>query len=231
MNILIVEDEKRIAKLLEMHIRELLGARLGKLHSCSFLGEANNYLEKHPVDLLFLDLNLNGENGFELLKKYTALSFQTVIVSAYKDQALKAFEYGVLDFVPKPFSRSRLEKTFNLFLKGRSTLSKGLKYIAVKKKGRILSIPISDIFFIKVDGHYSELHTADHIYLCNKSLDALEKLLPIQFIRTHRSYLVKLDQVKEILRFPGSKYQLMLKNGLTLPLSRKGYKLLEEKII
>ncbi len=231
MNILIVEDEIRIAKLLENQIRELLGSKLKKLSHCQYLAEANNFINKYPLDLLFLDLNLKGENGFDLLQKFTALPFQTVIVSAYKDQAIEAFEFGVLDFIPKPFNKKRLQKTLDRLFHHSTDQGKGLKYIAVKKKGRIVSLPLSEILFIQADGHYTELHTASQYFICNKSMDSLEILLPKQFIRIHRSYLVDLNRIEEIQKFPGSKYQILLKNGKELPVSRKGFKLLDSRFI
>ena len=91
MKILIVEDEVRVSKLLEVMIREIWGSRLTRLHHCRFLGEANNFLSKYPIDLLFLDLNLKGESGFDLLQQFTAQSFHTVIVSALSGSGYRGF--------------------------------------------------------------------------------------------------------------------------------------------
>ena len=70
MKILIVEDEIRIAKLLEKQIRVVWAGHLTQIHHCRHLGEARNFLSKYPIDLLFLDLNLKGESGFQLLKEF-----------------------------------------------------------------------------------------------------------------------------------------------------------------
>ncbi len=66
-----------------------------------------------PIDVLFLDLNLNGKDGFDLLKTSVSGAFHVIIISAHTEQALKAFEYGVLDFVGKPFNKERLARALD----------------------------------------------------------------------------------------------------------------------
>ena len=72
------------------------------------LQQGLGFIKEQSIDLLFLDLNLNREDGYELLEEVAAESFHTIIVSAYKDRAIRAFEYGVLDFVAKPYTEERL---------------------------------------------------------------------------------------------------------------------------
>ena len=110
MNALIVEDERMAARRLERMLRGILGDSVEQITCLERVEEAECFLASTTIDVLLLDLNLNGEDGFELLKKATAGPFQTIIVSANTGQALRAFEYGVLDFVPKPVERSRLER-------------------------------------------------------------------------------------------------------------------------
>ncbi len=112
MRILIVEDETVIARRLERLVRQILGQQLVWLKRADCLAAARADLESFPIDLMFLDLNLHGKDGFGLLEHAVAGAFHTVIVSAHTNQALRAFEYGVLDFVAKPFDKERLEKTF-----------------------------------------------------------------------------------------------------------------------
>ena len=108
MNILIVEDESRIAKRIERMTRDIFGDTLQSLKHINTLHEALPFIENNSLDLVLLDLNLNGDNGFDLLTTAVSKSFHTIVISAYRDQAITAFEYGVLDFVPKPFNRERL---------------------------------------------------------------------------------------------------------------------------
>ena len=232
MKILIVEDEIRIAKLLERMVREIWAEKLTRLNHCNHLNDAEKFLAKHPVDLLFLDLNLNGQNGFDILKKLSARPFHTVIVSAYKEKAIEAFEYGVLDFIPKPFNRERLEKTFSRLIGHADQVKPMTRFISVKKSGRILPVPVKEIAFIQAKGHYTELNLQDNRKeLSDKSLEKLEVLLPFQFLRVHRSYLVNLDMVLEIKKYPGSKYHLLLKNEAVLPIGRSKLKDLKKRMI
>ena len=121
MKIVIIEDEIRISKRIERMTKEFFLNTLDQLHAFQSLAEGLDYVNSNPIDLLLLDLNLNGENGFDVLKQTASLSFHTIIISANKDQALKAFEFGVLDFVPKPFNKVRLELAFNRIVKKEET--------------------------------------------------------------------------------------------------------------
>ena len=113
MKILIVEDEKSIANRIERLLKEIAGDKISSLVQKERLTEALDYINHHKIDLLFLDLNLSGNDGFEILQSLAAETFDTIIVSAYRDKAIDAYEYGVVDFVPKPFTKDRLAKAFH----------------------------------------------------------------------------------------------------------------------
>lgn len=230
MNILIVEDESRIAKRIERMTRNILGSGVQKLNHINNLKDALNFIDNTSLDLVFLDLNLNGENGFELLKTAVSKAFHTIIISAFKDQAITAFEYGVLDFVPKPFNSDRLEQALNKVITNERSVSNQIKVLAIKKRGRLQLIPVENILYIKGAGVYTELFLADGSReLHDKSLEKLEQLLSKSFERIHKSYLVKLSEVKEIIVKSGSKYMAELKNGTIIPIGRTKYKDLKAK--
>lgn len=229
MNILIVEDESRVAKRVERMTRDILGDTLQTLTHINTLQEALTFIDSNALDLVLLDLNLNGEDGFDLLKTAVSRAFHTIVVSAYKDQAITAFEYGVLDFVPKPFNQERLTQAFNRVSAKEKPESK-VKYLAVKSRHRIKLIPIEDMIYIKGAGVYAELYLADGTKeLHDKSLEKLEQLLYPVFGRIHKSYLVKMTEIKEIMVQSGSKYMAKLKNEELLPIGRTKYKELKEK--
>ena len=118
--------------------------------------DAEDFIDSNNIDLLLLDLNLNNRDGFELLKNKLAASFNTIVISANTDRAIEAFEYGVLDFVGKPFKQERLQQAIEKVDAGRVSTSRHRKYIAVKKYGSIEMIAITDIAYIQAAGHYSE---------------------------------------------------------------------------
>lgn len=230
MNILIVEDEARIAKRIERMTRDILGDSLNSLTHIDTLDTAAEFIENSSLDLVLLDLNLNGNNGFDLLTAAISKSFHTIIVSAYKEQAITAFEYGVLDFVPKPFNRNRLEEAIHRTLAKGKKETNTVKYLAVKKRNRIQLIPIEEVLYIKGAGSYTELFlTNGEKELHDKSLEKLEQLLTPSFERIHKSYLVKMSEVKEIIVKSGSKYMAKLKNETCIPIGRTKYKILKEK--
>ncbi len=230
MNILIVEDESRIAKRIERMTREILGDTLQSLNRINTLQEALQFIENNVLDLVLLDLNLNGDNGFDLLRTAVAESFHTIIISAYKEQAITAFEYGVLDFVPKPFNRERLEQALHRTITNEKLATKELKFLAIKKRHRIQLIPIEDLLYIKGAGPYTELFLANgKKELHDKSLEKLEQLLSPTFERTHKSYLVKMAEIKEIIVESGSKYMAELKHGARIPIGRTKYKDIKAK--
>ena len=230
MNILIVEDESRIAKRIERLTRDILGDTLQSLTHINTLPEALRFIENNSLDLILLDLNLNGDNGFNLLSTAVSKSFHTIIISANKDQAITAFEYGVLDFVPKPFNRDRLEKALYKTITKEKTNTNDIKFLAVKKRHRIQLIPIEDVLYVKGAGAYTELFLTDgKKELHDKSLEKLEQLLTSSFERIHKSYLMKMSEVNEIIVESGSKYIAKLKNGERIPIGRTKYKDIKAK--
>ena len=230
MHVLIVEDETRIAKRIARMTRSIFGDALQSLKHTDNLPSALAFIENNTLDLVLLDLNLNGENGFDLLATAVSESFHTIIISAYKEQAITAFEYGVLDFVPKPFNRDRLERAFQGIIAKEKLTTNKTKYLAVKKRQRVQLIPIEDVLYIKGAGAYTELFLADgRKELHDKSLEKLEHLLSHSFERTHKSYLVKLSEINEIITEPGSKYIAELKNGERIPIGRTKYKEIKAK--
>lgn len=229
MKILIIEDETRIAKRIERMVRHILGQDITFLLRCDSLEQGLEIINKHAIDLLFLDLNLNGQDGFDILETVVAESFHTIIISAYKDRALRAFEYGVLDFVPKPFDEKRLAKACQRISHKAEGIAK-MKYVAIKKKGKQVLINVEDIIYIKGAGIYTELFLQNGTQeIHNKSLERLQLLLPDTYERIHKSYLVAMHHAKQIIIEPGSKYSMELQNGTNLPIGRTRYKKIQEK--
>src|SRR4051812_33592474 len=179
MRVLIVEDEPPIARRLEKMVRELLGGRLAKLEIVETLLSAERFLAGDCIDLLLLDLNLHGASGFVLLDKAVSGSFHTIIVSANTDQALRAFEHGVLDFVPKPVTIERLRLALARVNDARSRSEFAARTLAVQKHGRVVLVAVDEVHYIKGAGPYSELVLAEgRKELHGKSIEKLLAVLP-----------------------------------------------------
>lgn len=231
MRVLIVEDEPLLAHRLERFCREILGDRLESLRVASLFSEASARLDESPIDLLLLDLNLHGRDGMELLASSVAGSFHTIIVSANTEHALRAFEYGVVDFVPKPFSRERLAQALDRVTAREGRAAGAAKFLAVRKHGKVELVPIDRVLYVEGAGAYAELVLDDgRRELHDKTLEKLHALLPPVFERVHKSYVVRMSAVKALHAQEGSHYEIELKNGLRLPVGRTRYKEIREKL-
>lgn len=234
MNILIIEDEQVIAKRLLRMTKAYFGKELDLIDHCDSLANGLNYIEQNKIDLLLLDLNLNGENGFDVLQNVLSRSFHTIIVSAYKDKAIEAFEYGVLDFVPKPFSQQRLNQALSRTVQDSppELKNQGIKFLSIVKSGHQHLIEIEKLKYIKGARVYTEIFLQNGSKeIHNKSLDTLVQLLPPNFERIHKSYIVDIKQVIELNAESGGKYTAILKSGDQLPVSRSKYKPLKAKYL
>ncbi len=223
MNILIVEDitliAERIADLTEKYVST---AKITISHT---LDDAKLCMQEKAFDLLFLDLNLNGKDGFELLQTAAASSFQTIIITANREQAANAFDYGVFDFISKPILEARFKVSIDRLQNNSASFREQLKQLAVKTRGAIQLIPIENVAYIKASGNYSEVYTKDlQCFLHDKNLEKLLLLLPEKFTRVHRSYVVDTSQILKIVKHGGGKYSLQLQHDIETPLSRVYYK-------
>jgi two-component system LytT family response regulator len=236
---LIVDDEelgrKRIRKLLSLESEfEIVGeSRDGP--------EAIGAIEKFAPDLVFLDVQMPGLGGFEVLAQIAPEKMPVIIfVTAYDEFALKAFEAQALDYLLKPFDDERFAQSLQrarTYLNGNETaeikerlakLVNGLpnhgnylSRIAVKCAGRVLFLKAGEIDWIEAAGNYVNLHVGKESYLLRGRMSELEKRFdPEQFFRIHRSTIVNLDRVKELQLLFKVEGIVVLKGGQQLSASR-----------
>ncbi len=230
MRILIVEDEKVAARGLQRMVQNILGKEISWIGWEASLEASRAALAENPVDILFLDLNLNGEDGFELLQEAVADSFHTIVVSANESQALRAFEYGVLDFVPKPVSEERLAKAIHRVRDG-NEIGRHAKFLPIRKPKGIFLIQLEEVSYFKGDGNYIEIRLkSGNSEYHRQTLDSLVKILPSRFARIHRSVIVDMKDVKQVISHGGGRYDAELEGGITLPLSRAYHKQFKDVI-
>jgi two-component system response regulator LytT len=197
MRILIIEDEPLVAQRLERLVRDALGAELLGLHAATTLDAAVARLDKADDMVLLLDLNLGHEDGFDLLRRALAEPWSTIVVSGSTERALEAFELGVVDFVAKPFTIERLKIAFQRVRERRG--SERTRYLAVAYAGHIELVPLADVVAIHGDDDYSSVELADgQRRLHKRTLTELERLLPREFLRVHRSHIANLKQVRSL---------------------------------
>ncbi len=228
MRILIVEDERPIAEDIKFLIDEILKKEITSIHIETTLDNALIFLKEKPIDVLLLDLNLNAKDGFQILKQMVSQSFHTIVISANINRAIEAFEYGVLDFIPKPYNLERLKAAFDRLKSNHAADGHAIKYLSIKKGYEIKVVPIEDINYFKSANIYTELYLKDgRTFIYDKSIKDLLPILPQNYCRIHKSFIVDRNKIETIQTLGGGKYRVVLKSGECLPVSRHKINLLK----
>lgn len=228
MRILIVEDERPTAEDILQLVSDILKKEITSLHIETSLDSALFYLKEKPVDLLLLDLNLNSKDGFQLLQQVVSRSFHTIVISANVNRAIEAFEYGVLDFIPKPYNEERLRIAFDRLKSTHATDGHAVKFLSVKTATGIRVIPVGEVRYFKSANIYTEIRLNDgHCVIHDKSIKQLIPLLPANWFRIHKSFLVDLNKISSLQTSGGGKNNVVLQTGENLPVSRKVVKQLK----
>lgn len=228
-NVLIVEDEELGFRRSSRLLKEILGSSI-VIERGFNIDEGLSKITKSSYDLLILDLNLEGEDGFDILKDEKISDIPTIVISAYFDRAIEGFEHGVVDFISKPLFRERLEKGIERF---KNYIAKDISkesILSFKDSRGVVTLKQRDLIYLKSDGHYLELNCGNDQYLINSSMDQILTNLDQTFVRVHRSYIVNIDFVDSLKSFVGSKYQLKLKDGSMIPVGRTYLKPLKERL-
>jgi two-component system LytT family response regulator len=254
---LIVDDEP----LARQTIRDLLLAdpEIEIIGECKSGLEAVNFIHQQSPDLLLIDIQMPGMNGFEALAKINLEQIPAIIfVTAFDQYALKAFEVHALDYLLKPFSDKRFNEALqkaktNVELREVNRLSQSLVALLgdhagsetlparrksfltrfmIRSGGRVTFIKTSDVDWIAADDYYIKLNVGDKSHLLRISMNELEeKLDPKSFLRIHRSTIINFDRVKELHQNPNGEYVVVLKNGTELKLSRSRRERFEELLM
>lgn len=220
MRILIVEDEPLVRQRLLRLCSEHAGTR-ARFDGVATLEDASERLQRSSHDGVLLDLNLEGEDGFALVRQAVAGAFHTIVVSAHRERAIEAFELGVLDFVPKPFSRERLAQALDRLFDASRQRAGQARWLGVWRAHGVALVPLAEVQWIRADGDHSEARLrGGRTELHEKPLLRLESILPPSFVRCHRSWLVNLDHVSRLDVAAGSRYSITLHDGAVVPVGR-----------
>lgn len=230
--VIIVDDEASGRKLITEYLADYPDLIL--------LGEANNgvdavkLINEFKPDLVFLDIQMPGLTGFEVLTHLEELP-RIIFSTAYDQYALKAFEVHAVDYLLKPYTSERFKIAVErLSASSEPNTARGLtekllidkdKYpakILVQKQNKLVTIAVDDVVRIEAFGDYSKLITTSHSYLSNYGISVLEEKLNAHiFIRIHRSSIINLNKIKELNKYTKS-YDVTMQNGDIVRVSR-GY--------
>ena len=196
---LIVDDEIIAQQIVEQFILQTPGLTL--IAKCRNAMEAFAKLEQHPVDLIFLDIEMPLINGLTFLKNLLHPP-KVIFTTAYPNYAVQAFDLDVVDYLLKPFSYERFLKAVQKVKALPQSVPDGNNdngHLLVKEKGGLIKIPYSTIIYIKAAKDYVRVVTNEQQYLVSFTMKNLEEILPPQqFIRIHKSFIVSVAQIKMI---------------------------------
>jgi two-component system LytT family response regulator len=193
-------------------------------------------MEKQRPDVVFVDLDAPGVNGFAMLQRMTQRPMPKIVVTtASKDYALRAIEAQALDYILKPFNQDRLQRSV---IKAREQLraeksaqaatavgpasaSNGER-LAFKSKGVIKFVAVQDIQWVEAQGNYMRISFRGETHMIRETMaNMVARLESVQFIRIHRSRLVNLRFIREIQAWSGNRQSMVvMQDGLEFPLSR-----------
>jgi two-component system LytT family response regulator len=203
MNCLIVDDDKMARMALRKLVEEVGGLEIKGEFSGAL--EAAGYLEKEPVDLIFLDIEMPGMSGIDLIRNLERRPI-IILITARDNYAVEAFELNVADYVVKPVSLSRLLTAVNKARELYESRSKKLElaekekeYIFVRSKSALTKIKIDDITYIQALGDYINIFTSSSRSTVHITLKGIEeRLSPGKFYRIHRSYLIAVNHIDKV---------------------------------
>lgn len=230
--VLLIDDEAAGRKMISQYLAEF--------KEFIIVGEANNgvdavkLINEFKPDLIFLDIQMPGMTGFDVLTHIDEIP-QVIFSTAYDKYALEAFEVHAVDYLLKPYTRERFRKAIDRVRNSDDTsrikpLTESLlmdkpsypERILVQLAKKLITINVSDIIRIEADGDYSSLITKTGKYLSNYGISKLaERLDNETFIRVHRSSIINLNYIKEVNKYVSS-YDVVMQNDDLIRVSR-GY--------
>lgn len=245
---IIVEDEKPARDLLKIYLQEY--------PSLELIGEFDNgfdglkAINETKPDAIFLDVQMPKLTGFEMLEVLEHVP-EVIFTTAYDQYAIQAFEKNAVDYLLKPFSRSRFGEAITKLvsrLDNRETPQTGddnirklklhladsdekLHRVVIKKSGKIHVISTDDINYLEAQDDYVMIYTDEGKYLKQQTMKYFENHLSNeQFVRVHRSYIANITCIERIEPYEKANFVLILKDGSKVPVSRSGMQVLKNNL-
>lgn len=210
----IVDDEPMARSFLERYCEKK--GNLEMMGSFSDAETAFNFLKCNEIDILFLDVEMPGENGFGLLDKLLYMP-KVILTTSKTDYAFDAFQYNVSDYLKKPFSFNRFQESINKVAEANDKVKveTAKEDFFIKTEGKFIRLNYQDILYIESLGDYVKYFTDSKFYLTHSTLKAVEEKMKTKyFMKVHRSYIVNLNKIKDI------QDNSIVINGKVIPISK-----------
>ncbi len=197
--------------------------------------EGIQQIQQLAPQLLFLDINMPGKSGFDLLSELSYAP-EVIFVTAYDQFAIKAFEVNALDYILKPVNPDRLKEAVTKVIR-KLTQAEGEKALDINKRifikdgEQCFFVPIHQIFYIESVGNYVRLYFRDKKAMLHRSLNYLEEKLPDEyFFRTSRQEMINVNFIKNIVPYFSNTLQVELESGVKIDLSQRQSVKFKEKM-
>lgn len=236
MKVIIIDDEPLARSIVKEYLQK--HPQLELVQECNDGFEGVKAIHQHQPDLIFLDIQMPKINGFEMLELIEQPP-AVIFATAFDEYAIRAFEAHAIDYLLKPFNQERFDKAIAKWteknIPGHEKATQDLletasqspsqsNRIVVKNGSKIKIIPVHDVFYLEAADDYVKVHTAEGYFLKNKTMNHFEQVLDgQQFVRSHRSYIVNVQQITRIDPYEKDNHVAILKSGVKVPVSRSGY--------
>ncbi len=234
---IIVDDEKNNRITLHKLV-ERFCPQVTIVSECDSVDCAISVLESTPIDVVFLDVEMPGKNGFDLLAHFNyQCPFNVIFTTAYSQYAVKAFRFSALDYLLKPVDPEELvqavhklsnkisdenkNKQFELLEQKISNKDVGKKQLAISTLEGIYFVTLDEIIHIDADSSYTKIYlTSGEMIMSSKPLKYFEELLEdFDFVRVHQSHIINLKLIRRYVRGDGG--QVIMTNGTEIEVSRR----------
>ncbi|MCS6973131.1 MAG: LytTR family DNA-binding domain-containing protein [Cyclobacteriaceae bacterium] len=242
---LIIDDEQLARDLLREYIEQV--PELAIVGEAERGREAVERIDAEKPDLIFLDVQMPGMNGFDVLEEIEHDPF-VIFTTAYDQYAIKAFEKNAVDYLLKPIDQERFKLAVRRALERLKLeqnpvgeLLRSLKtenktnfdtHIFVQKSEKLINLPVDEIMFLEASGDYTILTTKTDQFVSSSGIGKLEEMLnPEVFIRVHRSTIININYLKEIERHFNGGMMVKMSNGKSFPVSRTYARVIRKKVV
>lgn len=240
---IIIEDEELGRELIKNYLKDQEKVEI--IMECENGFEGIKAIQELKPDLVFLDIQMPKLNGFEMLEILDEKP-EIIFTTAYNQYAIQAFELNAIDYLMKPFSKERLIDALDKAIHRIQTyqphtekinrliqqpLDEIIERIVVKSNSKIHVIPVDKIRYLEAQDDYVMIYTTESKHLKQATMKYFEEHLnPKDFMRVHRSYIIRLDQVVQLEPYGKDSYVAKLKDGPSVKISKSGFKTLKEKL-
>ena len=221
--VIIIDDEPLARSVVKEFLQK--HPQLEIVQECGDGFEGVKAIQQHEPDLIFLDIQMPKITGFEMLELVEDPP-SVIFTTAFDEYAIKAFESHAVDYLLKPFNQDRFDKAISKWkesisserstqdlLEAASLSPSQSQRIVVKNGSKIKIIPVQDVFYLEAADDYVKIHTQEGYFLKNKTMNHFEKSLdPSMFVRSHRSYIVNVQQITRIDPYEKDNHDTLISN-------------------